>query len=265
MKPIASCCNLLLVALLLGACDRASTLEYEEGNQPETTCTIARLKTLCDGQRYPISEAIVVRGVVTGNNHYGEFYQQLIIQDATGGIAIAADYPAAANAYPLGEELTVYCNGLTLYDYGGKIELGKVTAESTRIPREELERHLRSSGTKPQHITAARLRIGELTPTHVDTYVRIEGVHFIEAAAWCDRDPETGSYMTTERTVADGEGNTLAIRTLGTALYAGEPLPSGSGSLCGIVDRFAGRYTLRITGFETQFVATPATPATTCL
>ena len=265
MKTTACCCNLLLVALLLSACDRASTLEYEEENRPETTCTIARLKTLCDGQRYPITDATVVRGVVTGNNHYGEFYRQLIIQDATGGIAIAADYPAAANPYPLGEELTVYCNGLTLYDYGGKIELGKATTESTRIPREELDRHLRLSGKKPQQITAARLRIGELTAAHVDTYVCLDGVHFIEAAAWCDRDPETGSYMTTERTIADAEGNTLAVRTLGTALYAGEPLPEGTGSLCGIVDRFAGRYTLRVTGFETQFAATPATPATTYL
>lgn len=264
MKPTAYCDKLLLLGLLLTACDRATTLEYEDEKQPEATCTIARLKSLCDGQRYPIVDQTVVRGTVTGNNRYGEFYQELIIQDATGGLAIAADYPAADNAYPLGEEVIVYCNGLTLYDYGGKIELGKVTAESTRIPREEVGKYLHISGQKPGRIAATPVRIGDLNPGHIDTYVRIDNVRFAEAAAWCDRDPETGRYMTTERQLEDADGNTLAVRTLGSALQAGEPLPEGRGSLCGIVDRFDGCYTLRITGLETAFVATPAAPATTC-
>lgn len=265
MKTIANYGSLLLATLLLTACDKGTTLGEEDEKAPEATCTIARLKTLCDGPSYRIAEPIVVRGAVTGNNRYGEFYRQIIIQDATGGITIAADYPAADNAYPLGAELIVYCNGLTLYDYGGKIELGKISDESTCIPRTELAKHLRISGAEARYATATPVRIDRLTPAHVDTYVRIDNVHFTRPAAWCDRNPETNRYMPTERIVADAEGNTLAVRTLGTALYAGEPLPSGSGSLCGIVDRFAGRYTLRITGFETQFAATPATPATTCL
>lgn len=246
----------------LSGCDRAATLVFENEEQPRPECTIARLKSLCDGQYYPIADQTVVRGIITGNNRYGEFYNQLVIEDASGGIAIAAEYAAAENPYPLGEELIVYCNGLTLYDYGGKTMLGKVAGESTCIPRSKTAEHLRLSGREAAHRTAAPVKIRDLTAAHVDTYVRIDGVHFTERASWCEFDPETGRYATTQRTVEDTAGNTLAVRTLGGCLYAGEPLPSGSGSLCGIVDYFNGTYSLRITGFET-FLATPATPATT--
>lgn len=257
-------CGFLLAALVGSAgCDRATVLGFEDDAAPAATMTVARLKTLCDGGHYPIADQTVVRGVVTANDRYGEFPRQLVIQDATGGIAIAADYSAADNAYPLGEELIVYCNGLTLYDYGGKIELGKITDESRIIPREELGKYLRLSGRTPEQITARPVRIGELSPADVDTYVRIDGVRFLESDTWCDRDPETGRPATTERTLTDAAGRTLAVRTAGTALYADEPLPSGSGSLCGIIDYFGGAYSLRITGFETAFVATPAAPATT--
>ena len=106
------------------------------------------------------------------------------------------------------------------------------------------------------------MRIDELTAAHVDTYVRIDGVHFVETGTWCDRDPETGRPRTSERTVADARGNRLTVRTAGSATYANDPLPEGSGSLCGIVDYFNGVYSLRVTGFEAYFAATPATPPT---
>lgn len=261
MKPIVQGSSILLAGLLLAACDRATPLAYE--TPPESLSSIARLKTLCDGQYYPIADGTTVRGTVTGNNRYGEFYCELVIQDATGGLTVSADYPAADNPYPLGEEVTVYCNGLTLYDYGGKIELGKITEAGTRIPREELGRHLRTEGKAPARVVPRPLRIDELTAAHADVYVRLDDVRFVETGSWCDRDPQTGRTVTTERTIADPEGRTLKIRTLGSALYANEPLPSGSGSLCGIIDYFCGACSLRITGFETAFVATPATLPTT--
>lgn len=259
MKTTVYCGSILLfLAALLTACDKTETIGYEDDTRPEASNTIAHLKNRCDGQHYVVVDQTVIRGTVTGNNRYGEFYREIIIQDATGGIAIAADYSAVDNAYPLGEELIVYCNGLTLYDYGGKIELGKVTDESSCIPREELDKYLRISGHPAEQIEAQAVRIDELTAAHIDTYVRIDGVHFLESGTWCDRDPETGHYRATERTLVDAAGNILAVRTSGSAFYAGEPLPSGNGSLCGIVDYFGGAYSLRITGFETAFITPPA-------
>ena len=72
---------------------------------------------------------------------------------------------------------------------------------------------------------------------------------------WCDTDPETGRTVATERTIADARGRTFTVRTAGTCVYAKEPVPQGTGSLYGIIDYFAGKYTLRVTNREAVFPA----------
>lgn len=262
MKAIVSYSSRLLVGLLLWACDRSTTLVYDQ--VPGRVVSIAYLKSLCDGPQFVVTEQIAVCGRVTGNNRYGEFPYTIVLEDASGGICIAADYPALKSPYPLGCELIVYCNGLTLYNYGGKIEMGRPnddadywqTGTDRRIPAEELARYLRLSDGEACRPAAQPIGMDELTPYRVDTYVRIDRVRFAGRGTWCDRDPQTGRSVTTEHRLTDVAGNPLplALRTSGSAVYADEPLPSGSGSLCGILDYFGGAYTLRITAFETAFV-----------
>ncbi len=48
-----------------------------------------------------------------------------------------------------------------------------------------------------------------------------------------------------------------------TCVYAKEPLPQGTGSLYGIIDYFAGKYTLRVTNREAEFSGTAAHSAAT--
>lgn len=262
MKTIAKCANCLLICMLSCACDRSSTLAYDQ--VPGRTVSIAYLKSLCDGPQFAVVQQIAISGRVTGNNRYGEFPDEIVLEDASGGIRISADYPALTNPYPLGCKLTVYCNGLTLYDYGGKIEIGKPTDEADywasgpdrRIPAEELARYLRIIDDEACRPAAQRIDPNALTPSLIDTYIRIDEVRFAEPGTWCDRDPQTGRPVTTERRLTDEAGNPLplSVRTSGSAIYADEPLPSGCGSLCGILDYFGGAYTLRITAFETAFV-----------
>ncbi len=98
------------------------------------------------------------------------------------------------------------------------------------------------------------MTIDGIGPGLVDTRVRIDGVRFVESGAtWCDTDPETGRTVTTERTIVDEQGNTLAVRTLGSCSYAKEPLPEGRGSLYGVVDCFSGKYSLRVTNRDLLF------------
>lgn len=262
MKAIVSYSSRLLVGLLLWACDRSTTLVYDQ--VPGRVVSIAYLKSLCDGPQYVVTEQIAVCGRVTGNNRYGEFPYEIVIQDTSGGICIAADYPALQNSYPLGCELIVYCNGLTLYDYGGKIEIGKPndaagyweSGPDRRISEAELVRYLRITAADVWRPEARPIAPEALDPARVDMYVRVDGVRLAGRGTWCDRDPQTGRSVTTEHRLTDVAGNPLplALRTSGSAVYADEPLPEGCGSLCGILDYFGGAYTLRITALETAFV-----------
>ena len=76
--------------------------------------------------------------------------------------------------------------------------------------------------------------------------MRLEGVRFVEEGTWCRRDPLTGRPAATEHTIVDRAGSRLPIRVPATVSYADEPLPAGEGALCGLVERFGGRTTLRV-------------------
>lgn len=251
----------LVPLLLLGACDRTTRQEF--GGEPAGMHSIAYLKSLCTKACVPVTRDLTIRGTVTANDRFGEFYKTLVIEDASGGISLAADRTELFLDYPVGTTLTVSCNGLMLCDYGGKIQLGTEPRDDTgagRIPSAELARYLHPETATPQQPVPATLTIDALAARHTDTFVRLDGVRFLENGSWCDTDPETGRAVTTERTITDARGNRLTIRTAGTCAYAKEPVPEGTGSLCGIIDCFGGRYSLRIANRSVVFTAPEAPP-----
>lgn len=262
-RPAVSAALATALALALPACDRSSKPGFGNGGGQEETSTIARLKSLCTRECIPITTDITVEGVVTANDLYGEFYKTLVIQDESGGISIAVDGAELYADYPVGAAVTVYCNGLALCDYGGKVQLGTAPTDeygAGRIPRAELGRYLRVSGDGENPLRPAALTFGEIGSRHIDTYVYFKGVHFTETGNWCDSDPETGRPVTTERLLADGTGRTLPVRTIGTCTYATEPVPQGTGSIYGVIDYFNGKYTLRITNREIDFATGAGLP-----
>ena len=148
MKTTA--CIKLLALLLLAACVRTSKLSFE-GGAPGGVHTIADLKARCTANSVAVTEDITLEGVVTGNDFYGEFYKTLVVEDASGGISLLIDGTRLAFDYPVGAAVTIFCNGLTLGDYGGKIQLGTTPDGDYgvgRIPREELGRYQRRNPDK---------------------------------------------------------------------------------------------------------------------
>ncbi len=235
-----------LMVLLLSGCD-SSSLTYEEPI-PEHYCTIADLKSRCTSQSVRITEDIAIVGRVVGNDRYGEFSRLLVLEDASGGITVAVDHTDTADDYPFGAMLAVYCNGLILNDYGGKIQLGDVPNDygTGCIAREQLRRYLRVVEGEADMPDPHPITIAEVTRAHADTYVQFDDIYFVEEGNWCDTDPQTGHTLTTERLIADGAGNRFRVRTLGNCVYAKEPVPSGTGSLRGVIDYFNGNYSLRV-------------------
>lgn len=151
--------SLLTLPVLLtlpAGCDRATQPEFTV-RPPEPQNSVAYLKSLCDGKSsVAIAQDITIRGFVTANDLYGEFHRTIVVEDASGGISIAAEGSPLADLYPFG-----------------------------------------------------------------------------------------------------------IVATAATCVYAKEPLPQGTGSLYGIIDYFAGKYTLRVTNREAEFSGTAAHSAAT--
>lgn len=241
--------------LAAAGCDRATEPRPRE-EQP-VRHTIAYLKSLCDGaESRLVTREITVRGFITANDRYGEFYKSIVLEDETGGITVAVDQTGTAAEFPFGYVATLHGAGLRLCAYGGKVGIGIGAGEqgAEGIPAEETGRYLTVEPPGEERHTARTVTIDGIGPGLVDTRVRIDGVRFVESGAtWCDTDPETGRTVTTERTIVDEQGNTLAVRTLGSCSYAKEPLPEGRGSLYGVVDCFSGKYSLRVTNRDLLF------------
>ena len=254
-KPFRSAAGLLTLLLSLAGC-RAEGPGLPDDEPAAGLHSIAWVKGQCRGESTLIRSEIVVRGRIIANDAFGEWSRALVLADETGGITLYANAAELFARYPFGAGVVLYLNGLRLYDYGGKIVVGagEPPAYGFGIPQELLASHLQRAAdeaTAPVPRTVALAAVGA---SEVDTYIRIEGVHFVEqGVAWCDRDPETGRLATTERTLADDDGHTLLVRTAASALYAEEPLPAGKGSVCGVVDCFNGKYTLRIVNREIDF------------
>lgn len=246
-----------LMWLATSGCDRSSEPRFATP-PAESFHTIAYLKSLCDNSSsYRITREITIRGHVVANDLYGEFDRSFVVEDDSGGITVAVDDRQTADRYPFGIITTIQCNGLTLCNYGGRILLGTTPDEwgVGHIPREELSRYIRTE--IPERIPPAHsIDITAISSRDIDTRVCFERVEFTEGGCWCDTDPETGRSITSEREIVDSRGNRFSVRTLGSCTYAKEPLPQGKGSLYGIIDYFAGKYSLRVGNREILFPST---------
>ncbi len=261
MRATAPFRRLLLLLLPLAGCDRASELRFDD--DPQWIVSIAELKARGTSEAAALTEELAIRGRVVSSDRYGEFDRELVIEDASGGITLAAEHPALADVYPFGTLVTVRCNGLWLCDRGGKLVLSSAPGPygATPVAQAEFPSRIRTEQAPEQAPEAAPLTIGAIDMRRVDTYVRLDGVRFIPAdVCWCDTDPQTGRYVATERTIADAEGRIFRVRTAGTCLYAGEPVPEGTGSLKGIVDYFGGVYSLRPVNRGAEFATSAASP-----
>lgn len=242
---VNSCWKVLVLIALFTSCNQSSKMEYDDKT---TTQSIAWLKAQCSNPTTTIRTTLSCEGMVTANDAYGELYRRIVVEDTTAALTIVIERSDLYRDYPIGTTLCVDCNGLTLCDYGGKIELGTGVGETgytEGLNREEELRHLHGAPATV-HPTPQPIRFEEINAMHIDRLVRFDEVRFLETGSWCDRDPETGRPITTERTLIDPTGAQFTVRTLGMAHYADEPLPEGKGSLCGIVDYFGGRFTLRV-------------------
>lgn len=256
----ASILWLCVVLAALVACRDTSPAEFfgeesEEKVEPmeplKGHISIEHLKTLAKGDATIIVSDIYIEGYVVANDLYGEYYKSIVLCDESGGIEISIDSRDLAVLFPLSARVVVHCSSLALGDYGGQLTLGaQPTAEYSvdRIAELDIARYFTIDKTNPCVIKPQKVAIAELTPALVGDYVMLEGVTFGSQAGmmWCDKDLETGDFITTKRLLTDGSGEQIMLTFIPSCTYAAETIPSGEGVVCGIVEYFDGEYSLRV-------------------
>lgn len=178
----------------------------------EVTHTIKELSQLyTNGQPFVMEDDIVIAGRVISNDQPGNFYNQIYIQDETGGIEVKIAKNALYNEYKLGQKVYVKCGptehtgGLSLGSYGyksgnyggnGMTQIGAEFYKGTygteyetsyirsgRVIKEHIFREAPSSAepVTPKVITESQLPSKEATIStcpYLGTLVTIKGLKY---------------------------------------------------------------------------------------
>ncbi len=202
--------------------------------------TIAQLKALHTSAFNVINGDVIIEGVVTADDQSGNFYKEINIQDATGGLGVKINVTNIYQSYPVGTKIAINCKGLTL-GTDGDTKLGGNTYQSNGkdllggLDAAQMASNIVINGTGTP--TPKPVTINSLGEADFSNFVILNDVQFVSGDVGQPYADAAGK-MTLNRIVEDCDGNTITVRTSGYADFASSLAPGGKGTLVGIYENF---------------------------
>jgi hypothetical protein len=212
--------------------------------------TLAELKGLYSGETLQIADSLHWEAVVVSSDASSNIFGEMYLQDAAdpleGGLVLYTDLLETHAQAPFGSRVSVYLQGLYLGASSGAFELGgSFTSFGNlgvgRLPARLFQSHVRvycESDPLPRPVVT---KITELSDSLLNTFVEVENVEFIAAEAGLPF-AEAGSEV--RRTLSDCFGNVLNVKNSGYSDFFAQPLPSGHGSVRGLLNKYRNRFEL---------------------
>ena len=255
MKTLKYFLFLFLISLVVVSCDERDydmpPISVPKYDGPPANITIKELKERFN--QIPavlIEEDLILEVRVIGNDVSGNIFKQLVVQDQEGegyGIIISHDFTGAYALNPVGQKLFINLNGLAIGKYGGEHQIGYANNGSVgRMTEAQFKAHVFRDGL-PVVIEPKVVKIDDLTvnsDSYVNTLIRIDNVEFVNGGK-VEFAPAGGG--SSNQDVVDADGKTITVRTSEYAEFAKKTIPTGSGSIVGILGRFndGWQFTLR--------------------
>lgn len=263
MKKIKSYIGLMLAAAVTGCSMTACQDDFDAPaiNVPQATLTpnttIAQIKAdyWNDASNYideiKVSESdkhIVIAGRVISSDASGNIYKNLVIQDATGALTMSINANSLYNQYRIGQQIVVDLTDMYIGKYSTLQQLGfpdyspAYGWQATFMPLEFFKEHIQLNGLpEPSKIDTVTVTIPELgndaatQQKFQSQLVRINNVKFVDGGekSFCN-----GHKINTNRTLKDGNGNEIIVRTSGYANYWSLKLPAEAGDIVGILSTY---------------------------
>jgi hypothetical protein len=258
-KHLKTIFSVLTLGLMVISCKK----EFEEpaptgpANIVANT-TIAALKAKYDtiGLVRHIEEDLVIGGIVNMDDKSGNFYQQIAIQDETGGILLRLAGSNLYTTYPVGRKIYVKLKGLYLGDYGRMIQVGGgvdivgggVTLLAPNLKDQHIILGEYNQPLVPKLVTVSQLTT-DLHDPYVNTLVRLENFEFSAADTSKAYADPTMSGNRIIQGCSSPTTNRLTLRTSNFANFATLPVPNGNGEIIGIYSVFNNtkQFTIRDT------------------
>jgi hypothetical protein len=197
------------------------------------------------GTTVAITDDVIIEGVVTCDDRSGNFYQQIAMQDSTGGILLRLAGNNLFNEYPVGRKIYVKLKGLYLGEYGRMIQVGGgvevggggVTLLAVNLRDQHIFKGALNQPLVPKVVTVAQLGTSLQDP-YVNTLVKLENFEFAanELSKNYADDDQSGNRIVQGCT--NPTTNRLTLRTSNFANFATLRVAQGNGDLIGVYSIF---------------------------
>jgi len=239
--------NYLFVCLLFlfGCHTKYDVPPTEMPENITSNMTIMQLKQLHSLGRFEqITQDATMEGIVVADDKSGNFYQSIVLQDASGGIVLRISGSNLYSSYPVGRKLFVKLKGLYLGDYGGNIQLGG-GIDSSLSYRPQLDGIAPAlvgqfivKGAYNQTITPRSVDPTQLTDNMLDslqsTLIAIDNVQFNDADLSQKLADASKQVSAVSFIMQNCIGSSVALRNSSYATFANIDVPKGNGRLIGI-------------------------------
>lgn len=209
----------------------------------------------------------IIRGRVISSDASGNVYKSMYIQDATGAITLSINQNSLYNQYRIGQEVVIDVTGMYIGKYAGLEQIGGYgeyngTPQVSFMDYPTFVDHCQLNGLPETEM--AYINYGEEAPADgmyttvvkipeimaatdaaeirnmQSRLVEIRNVHFEQGGQ-----NTYSSYQATEnRNLVDEQNNTLVVRTSGYSNFYAQTLPTGTGTVRGLLSYFNGTWQL---------------------
>ncbi|MDE5566854.1 MAG: chitobiase/beta-hexosaminidase C-terminal domain-containing protein [Muribaculaceae bacterium] len=205
-------------------------------------------------------DSVIIKGRVCSSDESGNIFKALYVQstDKTDGEAITfvLDFYDIYQTYKLGQEIYVNLTGLTIGGYRGLMQVGIDNAGQVgRVPEATFALHAQGNGlpsvAKIDTLTTTieAVETAKATAEGLQTWqarlVRFDNVRFENAG-----EPFAVGTSSNSRYIIDEAGKRINVYNSTYADFKDELLPSGNGSVVGILSYFGSNWQVLLNGID---------------
>jgi hypothetical protein len=252
--------TVVIASVLISSCKKTFTDPPIIG-EPDTVAniTIKDVKArYTSGAPVAITDDAIIEGIVSGDDRSGNYYQQIAIQDATGGVLLRLAGNNLYNHYPVGRKVFVKLKGLYLGQYAGTLQFGGgvdspyinqggVTLLAVNLQDQHIIKGALNQPLVPKVVTVSQLTTNIQDP-HVSTLIKLEGFEFSASdlgKSYAD-DNQSGNRIIKNCATPAAS---ITVRTSNYSNFATLPVAQGNGDIIGIYSFFGStkQFTIRDT------------------
>lgn len=201
-----------------------------------------------------VDEDIKILGIVTGNDLGGNLYNQICLQDKTGGILVCIGKSGLYGELPVGQQVLIDCKGLYIGGYGKQAQIGGIYTNLKtgatfvgKMDRPTWQKHFKlldepdASNVKAEVFDLSKATDATYLDENAGKLMTIKGVKFTSAngkTVWAANDETSKQYLKDAESGQWLSSNTIMVYTSGYARFANAILPEGAFDITGIFTRY---------------------------